>query len=166
MTDVTAAQQARSTKLPPDLAEQLDQLAEDRRVSVSAFLRALIEGAVADAHGEPQRGEVERQVPAEIEEVGYRGAPGRIAVALELARHLDSTSANSPAVAAQIRMIMAELRAEMFTHRGATTFDSVVWFRLKAALRRLGFNIVDGDGRPFDVSADWPTDGAFDKILG
>lgn len=154
----------RSAKIPADLAERLDALAEHRRLTMSALLRSLIESAVAEDAGEPARGPVERQVLTEIEEMGYRGAPGRVAVALELARQLDGTRTNSPAVAGQIRMLLAEMRDHVGA-ASASKFNWLVMLRLQVQLTRLGFEIVNAEGRGFDVAKDWPDDGSLEWIV-
>jgi hypothetical protein len=157
-------QVTRVTKIPADLAERIDELAQRRRVTMSSLLRALIEAAVADDSGESERGQVESQVLAEIEAIGYQGAPGRIAVALELARQLDGTRTNSPAVSAQIRMLLAEMRES--SPAAALRFDRLIMLRLQCQLVMHGqFKVVDATGHEFNINTDWPTDGSFEGIV-
>lgn len=156
-TPEPASLAVRSTKLPADVAARLDALADARHVSVSACLRALVEAAVAEDAREPGRGPVESEVLAEIEDMSGRVAPGRVAVALELARQLDSTRTNSPAVAGQIRLLLAEMREH--SAAGAPRFTRLHLLRLQLALAGLGFTLTDDTGREFDANHDWPAAG-------
>lgn len=154
----------RVSKIPADLAASFDAIADKRRITVSALLRSLIESAVAGDCGEPERGQVERQVLAEIEEIGSRVAPGRIAVALELARQLDNTRTNSPAVSAQIRMLLSEMRED--SRASAVRFDRLIMLRLQVQLvMHGGYRILDESGHEFDINADWPQDGSLEGIV-
>ncbi len=142
----------KATKLPIEVGEALDGLAERRQLTTSALLRALVDGALSEAAGDPPRGPVEAAVLAELEGLGYRQSPGRVAVALELARRLDVDPTNGAANAGQMRLLMAELDGGAPT---AVVLDSVVMARLLRVLRLSGFAVVAADGRRFTLADDF-----------
>jgi len=146
----------KATKLPVEVGEALDGLAERRQLTTSSLLRALVDRALAEAAGDPPRGPVEAAVLAELEGLGYRQSPGRVAAALELARRLDKDPTNAAPNAGQLRLLMAEL-----DDGGAPTavvLDTVVMARLLRVLRLAGFTVVAADGRRFTLADDFEPD--------
>ncbi len=154
MTNVEAKFVVKATKLPNEVGEALDGLAERRHLTPSALLRALVDRALSEAEGDAPRGPVETAVLAELEGLGYRQSPGRVAAALELARRLDSDPTNAAPNAGQLRLLLAEL------DMGAPTavVDSVVMARLIRVFKVKGFAVVaDDDGRRFSLVDDFDT---------
>ena len=142
----------KATKLPVEVGEALDGLAERRQLTTSALLRALVDRALSEAAGDTPRGPVESAVLSELEGLGYRQSPGRVAAALELARRLDSDPTNAAPNAGQLRLLLGDLNAAAPT---ATVLDSVVMARLLRVLRLSGFAVVAADGRRFTLADDF-----------
>jgi len=142
----------KATKLPIEVGEALDGLAERRQLTTSALLRALVDRALSEAAGDTPRGPVESAVLSELEGLGYRQSPGRVAAALELARRLDSDPTNAAPNAGQLRLLLGDLNAAAPT---ATVLDSVVMARLLRVLRLSGFTVVAADGRRFTLADDF-----------
>ncbi len=142
----------KATKLPIEVGEALDGLAERRQLTTSALLRALVDRALSEAAGDTPRGPVESAVLTELEGLGYRQSPGRVAAALELARRLDNDPTNAAPNAGQLRLLMAELDGGAPT---AVVLDSVVMARLLRVLRLAGFTVVAADGRRFTLADDF-----------
>ncbi len=146
----------KTTKLPLEVAEAFDGLAERRQVTASALLRSLVDRALAEAQGAAPRGPVETDVLAEIESLGYRQSPGRVAAALELARRLDVDPTSGAQNAGQIRLLLVDLENAVATT--AARVDSVVMARFLRVLRLSGFAVVAADGRRFALADDFEPD--------
>lgn len=142
----------KAARLPLEVGEALDALAERRSLTTSTLLRSLVDRALAEASGDPPRGVVEAAVLTELEGLGSRSSPGRVATALELARRLDKDPTSGAANASQIRLLLTDLNAAAPT---ATVVDSVVMARLLRVLRLSGFAVVAADGRRFTLADDF-----------
>ncbi len=142
----------KTTRLPVEVGEALDGLAERRQLTASALLRALVDAALSEAQGAAPRGPVESAVLAEIEGLGYRSSPGRVATALELARRLDKDPTSGAQNAGQIRLLLEDLERAVST---TAVVDSVVMARMLRVLRLAGFTVVAADGRPFTLADDF-----------
>jgi len=145
----------KATKLPVDVAEALDGLAEQRHLTTSALLRSLVDGALAEASGDPPRGSVETAVLTGFEGLGYHQSPGRVAAALELARRMDSDPTSGAANASQLRLLLEDLESAVAT---TAVVDTVVMARILRVLRLHGFAVVAADGRRFTLADDFEPD--------
>ncbi len=145
----------KTTRLPLEVGEALDGLAERRQVTTSALLRSLVDRALSEAQGDAPRGPVETSILAEIEGLGYRSSPGRVATALELARRLDVDPTSGAQNAGQIRLLLEDLESAVAT---TAVVDTVVMARLLRVLRLSGFAVVAADGRAFTLAEDFDPD--------
>jgi len=142
----------KTTRLPIEVGEALDGLAERRQLTTSALLRALVDLALAEAKGDTPRGPVESAVLAEIEGLGYRSSPGRVATALELARRLDKDPTSGAQNAGQIRALLEDLESAVATTAVIDSVSMAKWLRV---LRLSGFTVVAADGRTFSLAEDF-----------
>ncbi|WP_327633667.1 hypothetical protein OHB24_27150 [Kribbella sp. NBC_00482] len=131
-----------SAKLPAEIKELFEQLAERRSLTPSALLKRLVEAELA-GRADYEVGEVEAATRSTLE---VRGVPldGALAAsALNVARRLDRDPSSGPANSAQHQRLMRELAPSATTEE----LDQLGLLRLTLSLRRRGWSLTDGIDR-------------------
>ncbi len=138
---MTALTTTITAKVPMRLRDEAETVASQRRITVSVLVRNLLEREVAETVGR-RVGPVEQATLSELAEMQGPWSETRVAVALDLARRMDSDTTNGAAHARELRATLDELGG-----RRIDDFTPLDELQARRILRLAGYTVTDPAGR-------------------